>query len=450
MRSRIIIAIAALLVIFSCEKPIEPIQRTEEVSLSGKIVNVGLTSFDVQITAPEASPYYIACYKAEDFKGVSVSGIIDDIRRKTDLGAAWASFLKVGNQTITFPSLYSNTKYRVVLFGMNASGETTSEPMILTTTTQSFGASASLESSTPFSFTIEVDPDRDDIGWFGVAFTGSASRLDTIDDELLLTYIRYYIGEDSASGATYEEIAKFGHGFYSGECNPDDNLLFTVVAIDKNLRVVSGLTKLRFDPSQEGLQIFDEKRTSHIHSFIYAYDHKELGVMIDFTGYDVAYPGFPNNTISFNGDSKSYYGIDMYKSTDLECATALASELQAQLEAAMANPAYSSYFAQCQTPEDCLGLVAYTTQNFYDNGKIWYRLSPEEVMSSLDGNSIDEVAFPISINRIDGNLHVYPYEYCVSRVRFSELDYSFETSPTKASVKVLEKQNTSKVRLVRL
>lgn len=427
MRSRVIILLSALLLAFSCEKPVELLQKPEpEVSLEGKIVNVGLTSFDVEITAPEASPYYIACFKADEIKGISVSGIVEDIKRKTDLGATWASFLKVGNQTITFPSLYSGTKYRVVLFGMNASGEMTSEPMILTTTTQPFGATAVLDSSTPFSYTVEVTPERDDIGWFGVAFTGSASRLDEIDDELLLTYIRYYLGEDSASGATYEEIAKFGHGFYSGECYPDDHLLFTVVAIDKNLRVVSGVTKLRFEPSQEGLQIFDEKRTEHIHSFIYAYDHKEIGVMIDFTGYDASYPGFPNNTISFNGDSRKFYGIDMFKATDPECAKALAAEQQFQLQTAMSNPEYSSYFEACNTPEDCLGMIAYTTQNFYDNGRIWHRLNPEEVMTSLGGEAIDEVAFPVTINRIDKNLNVYPYEYCVSRVSFSELGYTFE------------------------
>lgn len=437
MRSRIsafAALLAAALTVFSCEEPIV-IPGTETVdALTAEVTNVGLTSFDVVVKAPEASPYVIECYKEAEFEGITMESIAKRINERTAMGVAWSSFLKAGSQTITFPSLYTDSSYKIILFGMNAAGETTSEPIILSATTGSFSAKVTLEESTPFTFSVNVNPSRDDIGWFGVAFTGSKSRLETIDEDMLLTYIRLDIGQSYSYGASYEEITKVGAGSVNGECNPDDAILFAVVALDRDFKVVSGISRLIFEPSQEGFRVFDEKRTEHLHSLIYAYDHKEIGVLLELTGYDSRHPGYPTNTISFNGDSKNFYGVDFYRASDKECGDALAAYIQYLFKLYVTNPENTSYFQNCIIPEDFMDVIWYDTKNQYETSgmrKIWERIPVAQV--TAEKGTPDEMAFAIAINGISSDFKIYAQEVCVSRCSFAAEGYSFDLTDTNAA-----------------
>ena len=170
MKFRILSALASVACLFlsACEKPIE---IPQEMFLRASVSEIGLTSANVKVEVPEATPFYIAKYDSETYKkqGITPESIVESLQRRVDLGATWSSILKVGSQTVSFPGLMADTDYTILVFGLNGAGEMTTDPVVLDIHTDDIRFDISMTESRPFDFVAEVTPSRDDVGWY--AFT---------------------------------------------------------------------------------------------------------------------------------------------------------------------------------------------------------------------------------------------------------------------------------------
>lgn len=417
---------SAVLCLVSCE---EPIVIPQEHYLQAQITNVELTSFDVLIDVPEAQPFYIARYESKDFRkqGVTAESITATLKKMVDYGGNWGTLLKVGSQSVHFGNLSTDTDYTVIAFGLNGNGEITTASVVLETTTEGIDFDIDITQSRPFDFVARVTPSRSDMGWYQFCFIGTEERFSQMDDELIQTYMGYYISNDMQMGYTYDEIAFTGTESFEDESYPDMKVMVCVAALDRSFKIVSSVTRMIFSPSLEGFFSLDEKRTEHLHTLIYAYDHRELGVLLHVTGYDKdGNQGVINNTMSFNGDSMAYFGIDFYSASDEQIADAMAWAQQYQFDYARNDPQYIPYFDQCTSVQQMLELIWYTPQNFYDNGRVWDRNDAADIIKICGGEQPDQLVFALGINKAGNNYQMYPAEYCISRCSFKELGYSFE------------------------
>lgn len=424
IKNAIMALIVSVSALCACE---EPVEIPRELYLNAELSTVGLTAFEVIVDVPEATPFYIARYSAEDFEkhGISAEKLASELRSRVEYGANWNSILKVGPQTISYGALQTNTDYKVIVFGLDGSGEVTIDPVVLDVHTEGVSFTMDLEESTPFTYSMKVTPSRDDIGWYGFSFMGSRSVLEGLTDETVKTYMEYYISNDRNYGATFDELAKVGVGHFDGESYPDLCVLFTLAAVDRDLRVVSGIDRYLFEPDLTGFMTIDEKHTKNLHTLIYAYDHKELGVLFHVTGYDTdGDMGVMAMETFFNGGSKAVYGVDFYSAPDSQVAGLMAALYQYQFNMYRQDPQWIPYFNNCETPQQMLEMVWYNPANFYDSGRVWDRNSVEDVVAYC-GSMPDQTVFAVSINKIDKSMNIYPAEYCISRCSFSELGYEF-------------------------
>lgn len=409
----------------SCE---EPVEIPQELYLNAQITNLGLTGFDVVVDVPEAVPFYIARYTRSDFEkyGISADKLASELGSRVEYGANWNSILKIGSQTVNYRGLQTDTDYKIIVFGLNGAGEITIDPVVLDTRTDGVSFNMELEESTPFTYSMKVTPSRSDIGWYGFSFMGKRSVLEGLSDEMVKTYMEYYISNDRNYGATFDEIAKLGEAHFDGESYPDLYVLFTLAAVDSDLRIVSGIERYLFEPDLTGFVSIDEKTTKNLHTLIYAYDHKELGVLFHVTGYDTTGDmGVMAMETFFNGGSAAVYGVDFYSAPDTQVADLMASLYQYQFDMYRKDPQWIPYFENCETPQQMLEMVWYNPANFYDSGRVWDRNSVEDIIEYC-GSMPDQTVFAVSINKINNAMKIYPAEYCISRCSFSELGYEFE------------------------
>lgn len=432
----------AALAIAACEEPIEIIQ---EPYLKATVQNVGLTTFEVVVDVPESTPFYIAKYTKDEFNknGISAKTVAQSLKEKIEVGANWNSVLKVGAQVVEFSKLDVDTDYKVLVFGLNAAGEITLDPVVLDAKTENVTFKMDIVNNGPFEYSMQVTPSRDDIGWYGFSFMGSPSVLRGLSDELVKTYMQYYISNDKEYGDTFDEIAKVGVDTFEGECYPDLSILFTLAAVDKDLKIVSKIDRYLFDPDLKDFVCFDEKSTENLHTMIYAYDHQELGVLLQVTGYDSEDTGVMANTMSFNGDSKNYFGIDFFTATDKEIADVMSANTQDEFDYYRSLPEYQPYFEQCTTPQEMIELIWYTPANYYDNGRIWDRNDVADIIPYCNGYMPDEVVFALGINKITKDYKIYPAEYCISRCSFSEYGYEFTPAEGPAASTASVKQHST-------
>lgn len=423
--------LAACLLISACE---EPIEIPQEMYLRASVSESGLTSIDVTVDVPEATPFYIAKYESENYKkqGVNPESIVQSLQRRVDLGATWGSILKVGSQTVSFPGLMADTDYTIIAFGLNGAGEITTDPVVIDVHTDDIQFEINMTESRPFDFVAEITPSRDDVGWYAFTFIGTQDRFAQMDDELVTTYMSYYMSNEVSLGSTFSEIASMGTDLVSNENYPDLDVMITVAAVDEKLRIVSKVSRMIFSPSLDGFVAIDEKTTKNLHTMIYAYDNRELGVLLHVTGYDkTGSQGVVSNAMSFNGDSKNYFGIDFYTATDAQIGDVMASLSQYQFDQARNDPQYIPYFQQCTSAQQMMELIWYTPQNLYDNGRVWDRNDASSIVEICGGDDPDEVVFVLGINKITSSYKIYPAEYCISRCSFKELGYRFTDISTK-------------------
>lgn len=436
MKSRIMLMLAVLAGLFvsACE---EPLEIPQEMFLRASVVDNGLTSIEVKVDVPDATPFYIAKYTKSDYRKYKVTpeSMVSDLREKVDLGANWGSLLKVGSQTVPFTGLMTDTDYVIVAFGLNGAGEMTTDPVILDVQTEKVSFDIRMSESRPFDFVAEVIPSREDVGWYSFTFLGTRDRFSEMDDELVATYISYYMSNEVSLGSTFSEIASVGTDLVMNENYPDLDVMVAVAAVDEKLRIVSSITRFIFTPSLDGFVAIDEKRTENLHTMIYTYDNRELGVLLHVTGYDKSgNQGVITNAMSFNGDSKLYFGLDFYSASDSQVANAMASLSQFQFNQARMDPQYIPYFEQCTSPQQMLEMIWYTPQNMYDNGRIWDRNDIASIVDICGGEDPDEIVFVLGINKIRQDYTIYPAEYCISRCSLKELGYEFSSVRTREGV----------------
>lgn len=426
-----IISILACLFVSACE---EPIEIPQEMFLRASVSECGLTSVDIKVEVPEATPFYIAKYETETYKkqGVTPESIVQGLQKRVDLGATWGSILKVGSQMVNFPGLMTDTDYTFIVFGLNGAGEVTTDPTVIDVHTEDVSFEISMTESRPFDFVAEITPSRDDVGWYAFTFIGTQERFAQMDDELVTTYMSYYMSNEVSLGSTFSEIASMGTDLISNENYPDLDVMITVAAVDEKLRIVSKVTRMIFSPSLKGFVKIDEKSTKNLHTLIYAYDNRELGVLLHVTGYDkTGTQGVVSNAMSFNGDSMNYFGIDFYTATDSQIGDVMAALSQYQFDQARKDPQYIPYFEQCTSAQQMMELIWYTPQNLYDNGRVWDRNDAASIVEICGGEDPDQVVFVLGINKITSAYKIYPAEYCISRCSFKELGYKFDTVETK-------------------
>lgn len=412
----------------ACEQPIEIPVEPVVPSVKAQLESVAVTGASIRIEASEATTFFVENYETSLFlrEGLSADKLAQQMKQKVDLGLNWSNLLKAGSQTLEFSGLKTGTSYTAIVFGINGLGEITTEPQVLEYSTPAVKFDFTMLDSNPFDFTVQVTPNRDDIGWYTFTFIGPRDYMLAMDDELVATYMGYYISNFRANGATYEELIVEGEGVSIAECYPDLDFMVTIAAVDRDFRICSGITRAVYTPDLEGFSQFDVKETKNLQTLIYAYDNNEMGVLLRVKGYDGVDQGVIANAMSFNGDSQFYFDLDFYSASDQEVADAMAGWYQDQFDQALADPYYQPYFQQCVSAQQMMEMIWYTPQNYYDNGRIWDRNDARDIIDICGGEQPDQIAFALGINKITDDLKIYPAEYCISRCSFAEHGIHFD------------------------
>lgn len=412
--------------------PEEENPAPEEVTIEAEVTSIGLDRMTVSVEVPGNATYYIARYTDEDFKSVKVDDIVKDLNSRVDAGAAWSSFLKVGSHSFSFNDLVVDTDYKILIFGLRADGTVSTDPLVLDARTENMDFEMSVIENKPFSYSIGITPSRNDVGWFAFTFIGNSEK---VADDYLIVLMSYVAGQLQAQGALYEDLVQFGTGTYSAECQPDDKLFCAVVAVDEKFRIISSAaTRLPFIPGNEGLLICGDSTTETLHTLIYAYEHKEVGVMMRVLKYDSGNPVFLENIIDFNGLAKQQIGVDINSVTDKEAADALGAYMHYQLVVASNDPRYTPYFEACNTPDEVMALMWYSSDNYYDEGSMWTPFDPAGIAASI-GGPIENMNFLVATFKADYNINITTVDHSCSRANFKELGYTFDSASAEPEIK---------------
>lgn len=392
MKKTISIIAAAALLLLSCN-PDNKVTKEEE--LSAKVAEVGLFSVSVEVSTSAVNSYFIKCYRASSFNGITADAVVNSLKKRIEDGETWADFLHFGPQSITFDNLSYGTEYKVLLFGLRGDGSRTGEPVVLDVTTDAFSAELKVQDKDYFGFDVEVKPNNDDIAWAPFVFTYDP-YYDTqrgLKDKVM----------NELNNLTFGDIAFKGASSVYNICNPGMEAVFCVCAIDEDLNIISDIFAQKVEIPFDGFPILAEDKKDYGRVCLYTNDRIGIGAMIEL--YQTADDVFVIPIMDINSLSTPILGVDLFSDSDEKVEAFYASYAQAFYDSIVNDPQYESSIAT-MTPLEIMQACFYSTALFKQTyGTKWDPFTKEEIEAS--GEPLRNAVYSMCLIQMgeDGKIH---------------------------------------------
>lgn len=404
MSKRFFLGFAATLsaVFISCQSQDNP-QSAD--SISARVTGTTLTSVEVNVVASPETSYFIKAYSAASFDAVSVDAIISQIRRKVENGSdSWTSYMKFGSDTFVFDNLKYGTDYKVIVFGLRGDGSVTSDPVVLDARTVSFEAELTVSELSHFGFSLNVKPNEPDYYWYPVVVEYDALYSN-------YTEVKAYLLSKIAS-IDIEAEAFQGEDTIYNVCNPGDQVVFALAAINHDREIISDIFSVKVNIPYDGFPVLSEDSSAHIHLCLYNSEKVALGTMIEMT--NPSYDTFVFPMVDINDSAETLYGIAVRTASETEVCDFFAAYAQAYYDEVVNDPANQAYFGPL-TPYQSFSLLYNTSASF---PRTWDPVTAEQLESHLGGQPLRNAVYAACLLQIDSNGKVSVVEDSFARASY--------------------------------
>ena len=146
MRIKHLLFVAALALAATACDQIQGDNGAENITLYATVTETGSSYVNIKvIVEPSTSTFFETIIPANDYNYADAAScgevLVALAANKVALGAAtWVDYLNIGSREIAYADLEPSTAYKIVLFGLSATGKITSDVTVLDVTTAEYVA----------------------------------------------------------------------------------------------------------------------------------------------------------------------------------------------------------------------------------------------------------------------------------------------------------------------